>query len=165
MFPAAVDGARISLREWRAGDAEAFHRWIGDPEVTWFLTWGPHGPHQSREELAEILYEQARADRSKYFLAIENVSTGCVIGDTGFTWIAPQIAEIGYFLEPDYWGMGLGQEAAKMIIGLASGLGARHIIATCHADNRRSERVMQACGMTAVAPPKSGLLRYRLVVG
>ncbi len=73
-------------------------------------------------------------------------------GYAGFTWVEENVAEIGYFLEPEYWGNGFASEAASLIIALAIDLGALRVTATCDARNTASERVMQRCGMV---PQKS----------
>ena len=75
-----------------------------------------------------------------------------MIGDAGFQWksAAKGLREggFGYFLEPEYWGQGYATEAAKLVLDLAFGvLGAGLMRASCDAQNRASERVMQKCGL------------------
>ncbi len=63
--------------------------------------------------------------------------------------------EIGYFLMPEFWGMGYATELA----GAMADFGFRHlklhkVCARCNANNLKSEKVMQKLGMT-----KEGQLR------
>ncbi|MEM7172398.1 MAG: GNAT family N-acetyltransferase [Pseudomonadota bacterium] len=148
--PLQREGQRLLLREWRSDEVDALHRWLGDPKVTRFLSWGSRSRSDSREHLALILAEQQAAHRTKYFFALELKATGQVIGDCGFTWSERKVAEIGYFLEPDFWGQGYGTEAARLVIGLAFDLGAPSVRACCDARNGASEGVMRRCGMTPI---------------
>lgn len=162
MFPAKLDGTRINLREWRKDEVDALHRWIGNPDVMRFLSWGSANKAETASYLKEILGAQLEIPRTKYFLAVEDKRLGGTIGDAGFTWIEPNLAEIGYFLEPEYWGMGYGVEAARLVMRLAFQLGADEVQATCFAENRRSERVMQSCGMKLVVQDNPRVRRYCL---
>ncbi|MHA1600335.1 MAG: GNAT family N-acetyltransferase [Alphaproteobacteria bacterium] len=142
-----LTGKRIVLREWQTDEVDAMHRWLGNPKVTHFISWGSAKKVDTASQLAIILAEQQAEFRKKYFLAIEFKATDRTIGDAGFTWIEENVAEIGYFLEPEYWGNGYATEAASMAIDLAFDLGAHTVVAACDARNTASERVMQRCGM------------------
>jgi RimJ/RimL family protein N-acetyltransferase len=138
---------RIVLREWQADEVDAMHRWLGNSKVTRFISWGSANRADTASHLAETLAEQRAEFRKKYFLAIAIKATDRTIGDAGFTWVEENVAEIGNFLEPEYWGNGFATEAASMVIALAFDLGAHTVAATCDARNTASERVMQRCGM------------------
>lgn len=162
LFPIEKNGAKLRLREWREGDAEAMHRWIGNPEVMQHLTWGTSSFSETQDYLNSLISRQCLEPRREYFLAIETGTAGRVIGDAGFTWVSSGTAEIGYFLEPCQWGKGLGLEAARLIIDLAVDLGAHTVAATCFRDNWRSERIMQTCGMTRQPNADPHVLKYAL---
>jgi RimJ/RimL family protein N-acetyltransferase len=146
-----IEDGPLAVRDWRPDDLDAMHRWLGDPEVTRFLTWGARDRGDSARHLAECVAQQTRPDRRKYFLAIE--LDGVVIGDSGFEWklhdAQSREGEIGYFLEPAYWGRGLATRAARLVLSLAfDGLDATVMRAACDARNARSEKVMQRLGMS-----------------
>ncbi|MBO6758045.1 MAG: GNAT family N-acetyltransferase [Roseibium sp.] len=157
-----IAGDRIRLREWRADEVDGMHRWIGNPEVMRFLSWGSANRDDTIRHLEFIVKEQSAKPRTRYFLAIELNDSSRTIGDAGFTWVSSGSAEIGYFLEPEYWGRGLGVEAARMIIDLAFNLGANEVQANCFAENTHSERIMIACGMSSIATEDPLIRRYRL---
>lgn len=143
-----LEGPRILLREWRADELDAMHRWLGDPAVKRFLTWGARTVDDSARHLAECVAEQGRPDRMRYFLAIE--LAGRVIGDAGFEWVggADRRGRLGYFLEPACWGHGYAAEAAGLLLDFAfRTCGAISMGASCDAANLRSERVMLKLGM------------------
>ena len=161
---ATVNRPGIRLREWRPGELEAMHRWLSDPDVTRYLTWGAKSIDDSARHLDLCLAEQARPDRQRYYMAVELAATGEVIGDAGFEWVKEREGDFGYFLLPAYWGKGLGTECARAVLALAFGpCGARTMRASCDARNIASERVMQKCGMQldpqAVTP---GRRAYRI---
>ena len=128
------------------------HRWLGDPDVTRFLSWGARTREDSARHLAECIAERSLVERRRYFLAAELRDSGRVIGDAGFEWTRLEGDEreggFGYFLERAYWGEGYGTEAARLVLALAfSELDATVMRASCDARNLASERVMQKCGM------------------
>jgi ribosomal-protein-alanine N-acetyltransferase len=148
-----LEAEDILLREWRPPELPAMHRWLGNPRVTRFLSWGAATLDDSARQLAECLAaEGVVADRRQFFLAIEELSTQRVIGDAGFEWDSaarqPLAGRLGYFLEPEYWGRGIATHAAGLVLRLAFELGASEMRASCDARNRASERVMQKCGLT-----------------
>jgi [ribosomal protein S5]-alanine N-acetyltransferase len=147
-----LEGTRVVLREWCPDELEAMHRWLSDPEVTRFLSWGARTLEDSARHLAECMAEQTRPDRRRYFLAMELKASGRVIGDAGFEWASgsdgARSGRLGYFIEPAHWGRGYAAEAAELLLDLAFGTcGATSMAASCDASNRGSERVMQKLGM------------------
>jgi ribosomal-protein-alanine N-acetyltransferase len=163
MYPVEVRSTRLLLREWRSDEVLALHRWLADPVVTRYLSWATSTIDESRAHLDEILAEQQAVRRRKYFLALELLTApGATIGDVGFTWIGHQTAEIGYFLEPSFWGRGYASEAVASVFDLIVELGGSAALASCDAENVASENVMKASGMTLSDSPESGRLLYRI---
>ena len=145
-----LETERVRLREWRADELDAMHRWLADPDVTRYLTWGAKSSEDSVRHLELCLAEQREVERTRYFLAIELRTSGEVIGDAGFEWVDRDRQEggLGYFLLPLYWGTGIGTECALLVLQLAfAHCGALAMHASCDARNLASERVMQKCGM------------------
>src|SRR5918994_1841337 len=114
MIPILHSG-RVSLREWRANEIEAMHGWLADPDVMRYLTWGAKTFQDSVRHLDLCIAEQRKIERIRYYLAVELRTGGKVIGDAGFEWINQDLKEgdIGYFLLPAYWGIGLGTECVR----------------------------------------------------
>ena len=147
-----IEGHRILLREWQPDELAAMHRWLGDPVVTKFLSFGARTREDSARHLAECIAEQDLAERRRYFLAVELRESARLIGDAGFQWTRLEGRQreggFGYFLERAYWSRGYGTEAARLVLALAFGeLAATVMRASCDAQNAASEKVMQKCGM------------------
>ena len=165
---AYVRGERLTLREWQPHEGDAMHRWLGDGEVTRFLSWGSRDRTDSERHLTECIRAQEEDPRTRYFLALELHETGRVVGDAGFEWtrVDDEAREggLGYFLEPAIWGRGLGSEAAALVLDLAfRECGATRMRASCDARNEASEGVMQSCGMQRDLESESpGRRAYRI---
>ncbi len=86
VFPVERNGERLRLREWTVGEAEGVHRWLGNPLVNRFLSWGTSTLEESDAHLLAILAAQRARPRTEFFLAIEGLdSLEVTIGDAGFT--------------------------------------------------------------------------------
>ena len=155
-----IHGKRINVREWRANEIDGMHRWLSDPKVNKFLSFGTHTMGESRMHLQDVIASQNKKPRQHFYLAIELTELQTTIGDTGFTWNEKGIAEIGYFLEPKYWGKGYATEAANMMISYAFDAGAHTVLASCDIGNTDSEKVMRRCGMERLKDADAGRLLY-----
>ncbi len=154
-MPARVDHVeteRLILRRWRADDVDALAKVFAKPEVWWF-------PHKRGWSYAET---QAFVDRkledwdtrgwSQWAMAIKD--TEALIGFAGLNPPAflPEVmpaVEVGWRLDPDYWGRGLATEAGRA--GIDAGfdlLGLDEIVSIYEPDNVASGRVMERLGMT-----------------
>lgn len=158
-----LESERVIVREWRLDEVEGMHRWYGDQTVRKFLSFGADSWEESEKYLREsVVPSQSHNPRIEFYLAVELRDSGRTIGDVGFEWIEPGVAEIGYFLEPSYWGHGYATEAAARVIQYAFELGAEAVIATCDSNNTSSERVMQRCGMQRQPTREPGRQLYRV---
>jgi RimJ/RimL family protein N-acetyltransferase len=74
------------------------------------------------------------------------------IGDAGFTRVfsgTETEAQLGCFIEPEYWGNGFATEAARLAVAYAFGnLKLDRVRASCAEENTASERLMKRLGMT-----------------
>lgn len=58
------------------------------------------------------------------------------------------IAEIGYFIKPEFWGCGYGTEMGKALINyLFHNCKYHKVAASCNANNKSSEKIMKKLGM------------------
>ncbi len=145
-----INTERLTLRRFALGDAEAmFKNWANDPEVTRFLTWGPHGDIGVSKGVVEQWVSEYKAN-SIYNWAIALKELGEPIGgisvvnqdDVNFC------CEIGYCLSQAYWRKGIMPEALNAVIDfLFSQVGVNRITAKHDTENPASGRVMQKCGM------------------
>ena len=166
-----LEAERVVLRDWRQGEVDAMHRWLGNPDVTHFLSWGAPTRSDSARHLRECVDAQRHVPRRRYFLAMELRNRPIVIGDAGFEWSdlsgEKREGRLGYFLEPEHWGRGYATEAALRLLDFAFGdLGATGMRASCDERNLASERVMKRCGMQREpASETPGRRAYRITRG
>ena len=88
--------------------------------------------------------------RTKFQLAITLASNGQLIGNCGIRKETPdtQEADIGYELDPHYWGRGYATEAAHAILAFGfRELALHRIWAWCIAENAASAHVLEKLGM------------------
>jgi RimJ/RimL family protein N-acetyltransferase len=163
--------ARLTARDWTPADAEAAFAIYGRDEVTRWLGPQPREPVPSLVHMRQVLDRRIARSREQpdYGLwALELRATGQVVGAV---LLAPlpedsTIVEIGWHLNPDYWGEGYATEAGRGVIALAFGLDrvgpdqigpdlasrpGRPVLASVLAlvdpDNVRSRNVCQRLGM------------------
>jgi RimJ/RimL family protein N-acetyltransferase len=155
--------ARLIARDWVLADAEAAFAIYGRDEVARWLGAEPRRPVGSLAQMRQVLDRRiARGqEQPDYGLwALELRGTGRVIGAV---LLAPlpgddAVVEIGWHLNPDYWGAGYATEAGRGVIDLAFGLNpgqaggrARPVLDRVHAlvdpDNVRSLRVCRRLGL------------------
>jgi RimJ/RimL family protein N-acetyltransferase len=100
--------------------------------------------------LHDFVRWQDEQPRSKFQLAIVLRTTHQLIGTCGIrraTGHAPA-AELGYELDPDYWGHGYATEAARSLLTFGfQTLHLQRVWAQCIAENTASRRVLERLGM------------------
>ena len=159
---------RLTLRPMRTSDAYDMYEYACREDVTTFLLWSPHpSVGYTRDYLA---YIESRYATCEFFdWARTLTDSGKMIGTVGFTKIdAPHnCAEIGYVLNPEYHGEGLGFEAAKRIVEFGfDKLELHRIEAKFMKGNAASVRVMEKLGMTFEGYRRDGMLvkgKYRTI--
>ena len=143
---------RLLLRPWMDSDLEDFFAYASIPAVGKMAGWKAHA---NLDEAWAFL-------RSDWFrrecLAIYHLSDKRVIGSVGLheSWAAKDsrfrhlpAADLGYVLNPAYWGMGLAPEAACAIIDFAFAHMDFKLLTCSHfAENLQSKRVIEKCGFT-----------------
>jgi RimJ/RimL family protein N-acetyltransferase len=174
---------RLIARDWTDGDAQAAFDIYGRDDVMRWLGTQPRRPVPSlthmRQRL-ELMIQRAH-DEPDYGLWAVSLRTGPAAGAVVGAVLLSRLpgdngdVEIGWHLNPDYWGNGYATEAGRGVVGLAFGV-ARvgpesveldpvsggpvsggpvsgrapldRVIALVDADNSRSLAVCRRLGMT-----------------
>ena len=138
---------RLRMRPLEEADLDALYALYSDPRIESWIG------HHSREDTAvELSFQIAHWSRFGWGLwAVEDRATGEFIGDCGlqpFARVGPEV-EVGYELQPERWGAGLGSEAARASVehGLKT-LELDRIIAVVKHGNAASRRVLEKAGLT-----------------
>jgi RimJ/RimL family protein N-acetyltransferase len=163
--------ARLIARDWSAADLDAAFAIYGRDEVARWLGPEPRQPVPSLALMREILDRRIarNSEQRDYGLwALELRATGQVAGAVLLSPLPGDGAavEIGWHLNPEYWGAGYATEAGRGAIALAFGVDtvghhevgpgiasrpARPVLDSVKAvvdpDNVRSMRVCRRLGM------------------
>lgn len=147
---------RLRLRDWQLTDVVDMYEYAKDERV------GPNAgsPVHPSEEVSQEIIESFIEDQTVF--AIELKSEKKVIGSIGIDhrkpfkeWIHLNQREMGYVLNPTYWGHGLMPEAAKRVIEHAfEELDLDVLWCGHYSDNHHSKRVIDKCGFDLIGRKK-----------
>lgn len=138
----------LILREFTQADFEAFAALVADPEVMRFSLKGPI----AKEEAKEYFQKRVLDHYAKYgfgvwaiFLKEDFVGFAGLITQT---LEGKEEVELGFRLNPKYWGKGYATEACKAICRYAfEELGFDRLISIIDPKNHRSLKVASRVGM------------------
>jgi RimJ/RimL family protein N-acetyltransferase len=138
----------LILRDFTRSDFEAFAALVADPEVMRFSLKGP----MAKEEAKEYFQKRVLDHYAKYgfgvwaiflkedFIGFAGVITQALEGK--------EEVELGFRLNPKYWGKGYATEACKAICRYAfDELGFDRLISIIDPKNHRSLKVANRVGM------------------
>jgi ribosomal-protein-alanine N-acetyltransferase len=149
-FP-ILETERLRLRQITHADAEALIGIFGNPEVLRYISDDP--PCKTREEAIHMIdWMHSWFDQKgglRWGIALCNDDK--MIGTCGFHFLSREHrrCDIGYDLQPAYWGRGYITEATHaMVRWCFENLDLHRIQADCTAGNIGSERVLEKVGFT-----------------
>ena len=147
--PPYIETRRLVLRKMQKNDAADMYEYASRSDVTRYLLWEPHESESYTHKY--LSYIQSRYRAGDFFdWAITLKDSGKMIGTCGFTKITVEYnsAEIGYVLNPSYWGYGIAPEAVTAVMRYGfNELRLHRIEARYMIGNDRSRRVMDKIGM------------------
>lgn len=143
---------RLTLRKIRSSDANDMYEYSKNEEVTSFLLWRPHADIEFTKAYIEYLFDEySKGNFYDWAIVVRcGEHKNKMIGTVGFTSfdLSQQTAEIGYVLNPDFWGNEVAAEALREIIYFGfTKLKLHRIEAKYIVGNKRSVRVMEKCNM------------------
>jgi RimJ/RimL family protein N-acetyltransferase len=141
---------RLLLREFVESDWEAVLAYQQDPLYLRYNEWTSRTEAEVRGFVQMFLDQQRQAPRIKFQFAVTLKPTGQLIGNCGVRRTAAEAREgdLGYELDPRFWGHGYATEAARAVLGFGfSHLDLQSISAWCIAENLASARVLEKIGM------------------
>lgn len=140
---------RLTLRRMMVADTGDMYEYACRQDVTRYLTWYPHPDREYTREYLQYLGKRYAAGMF-YDWAVVYEPDCKMVGTCGFTAFHPanDCAEVGYVLNPEYWGKGIATEALTRVLQFAfEELGVNRVEARFMEDNVRSRRVMEKVGM------------------
>ncbi|MGC4771550.1 GNAT family N-acetyltransferase [Micromonospora sp. DT44] len=148
MFPVAITGPRLTLREFREDDLDASMAVVGDPEVTRSLSFDARNRAEQAERLAQDITRAQTAPRPDYYLAIAN-DTDVLVGFIRIGLARDKSGELGYAIRREDWNKGYATEAATLMLDFGfNTLHLHRIQAACGPDNHASQRLLARLAFT-----------------
>ena len=138
------------------------HSYASKEEVCKYQPWGPNSFEDTKAYLEEVLAETKKETRNRYVFAVIDKENCKMIGagELFHLDLSNKSGEIGYIINPDFWGKGIATQVANILIDYGfNELKLNRIYATCDARNSASERVLKKAGMK-----QEGLLRENILL-
>lgn len=156
LFFPELDTERLHLCQLTIDDLDFVYQHFSDPRVAEFLLDEPPISNIAQaQEIIEFYQHPERKTWNRWGISLK--TTGQLIGTCGFhKWNKRDLhAEIGYDLNPDFWGKGIMTEALRAAIQNGfKRMGLNRIAAIVYPQNQRSLQLLHNLGFQT-----EGLLR------
>lgn len=155
-----LETERLILRKMLVLDTDDMYSYAHRADVTRYLTWNPHPNKNYTREYLEYISTRYVSGEFYDWAIIEKKSRH-MIGTCGFTRFDfhSNGAEVGYVLNPQYWGQGYAPEALRAVMDFGfDEIGLVRIEAKYMEGNTASRRVMEKVGMTYEGMFRSAML-------
>ncbi len=147
----AFQTTRLELRMYRDADFEFLWSMLSDPKVVRFIGNGETRNRSEAHEFMYWIYRSYKEEPTTGLRLLVRQEDGQPIGHAGLvrqTVGGAEELEIGYWIAPQYWGMGYAKEAAASLrdYGIKQ-LGKKRFVSLIQPDNRASRKVAESIGM------------------
>ncbi len=152
---------RLMLRPLSVLDADDMFEYSRTPYVGPQAGWEPHNSvSETIIVIRNLITPKSNHDIGIW--AIVEKNTNKMIGTIELYNHTPlHKAELGYALNPKYWGQGIVPEASNEIIAYGfEYLSLKRIVVEIFPDNIQSKRVCEKCGFTFEGIARNGYIRY-----
>ena len=160
-----LETKRLILRRQVIEDLDALWALYCDPEITKYIPDAPKTYAEARQELEWHMNGHPRNPELGLWATIHK-ETGRFIGRCGllpWTIDGQEEVEVAYTIARDYWGQGLGTEAAQAIVQYAfEQLNFSRLVCMIEPGNQASARVARKIGMTFEKEMEDALGPYLL---
>ncbi|KIA94634.1 hypothetical protein OC25_09605 [Pedobacter kyungheensis] len=135
---------RFLLRQFCANDLPFIFNGLSNPDVIRYYGVNYSTLDETNDQL--IWFNEIQENETGIWWAICDKSTLNLLGAIGFNDLkkTEQEAEIGFWLLPEYWGLGIIKEAASAVLGYASKvLNLATIVALVETENNNSKKILK----------------------
>ena len=149
---------RLVLRAHRMTDLDDLLLFHSDPDVVRYVPWPVRDRPATEETLRTKLGQTVLDEHGQWLvLAVEERSTGTVIGEVLLKWASERQGELGFAFGRSHQGQGYAAEAARAILGLAfDDLGFHRVSAVVVDGNDPSVRLLGRLGFRPEAAHVDG---------
>jgi RimJ/RimL family protein N-acetyltransferase len=146
----AIETERLRIRDVVLSDRDAFHAYMKRETYWRYVPIEPPTLEWVETLVKNCIREQDRDPRTHYFLAAVLKETGAVVGEAILRVenFRHGQAEIGWGVDSEHTGRGLGTEIGQAMLQLGFSLGLHRLYARCRTQNTASLRIMAKLGMT-----------------
>lgn len=143
-----LTGPRLTLRPWRAQDADAVHAAMQDRTLHEFLPLPDPYTAQDAHDYVTRFGDEGRAEGRGLGCALVETATGRVVGSAALRLPGPRRAnaEVGYWVAGTGRGHGYAAEATRVLAGWAFEHGVPRVELLCAVRNLASIRTALAAG-------------------
>lgn len=145
-----LESERTVIRHFKNSDLESFLHYRSDPSVAKYQLWGPFSRKDAIEFIKKFSTEPQGQTNEWAGFAIELKGTETLLGDCALKILEgdhPQ-AEIGFNIDPQYQGQGLGTEAIRCLLDyLFDELGFHRVIAITDTANISAVQLLERLNM------------------
>ena len=137
---------RLVLRDFVFPDFDAVHEYASDPLVTRFTSFGPNTSDETRDFLTRSIKARSAIPRKIHTFAVVERTSSQVIGGCGLEQCdgTGRHFAFGYCLHRNWWGRGIGKEAASALVQFGFGtLQAHRLWAHVFVGNAASIRILE----------------------
>ena len=156
-----LEGDRIVLRELRGSDATSLFAMISPPDVSRFISPPPPSVPAFEHFVATSLAQQAAGKLACFAVTLKGHDTAIGVFQVRSLEPSFKTAEWGFAIGSPFWGTGLFEEAAELVLAFVfTTLGVHRLEARAAVRNGRGNRALQKVG----AVPE-GILRQAFFCG
>lgn len=144
-----IETRRLIIREFKINDLDELFIVMSDPEVMRYSVSGPRSRKNTEEFIKASIDAYQRHSLAQHAVVLKQSQS--LIGCSGF--FTPMVnniqeIELSYRLARNYWGQGLGTEAAQACCDYAfSDLLLKRLISIIEPENTASIRVAEKVGL------------------
>lgn len=140
-----LETERLILRSWEESDAEDLYEYAKNDLVGPNAGWKPHESISESKEIIKM-FKESNKDYAIQLKENEKVIGGTGLYPTSLAKDDPKQGEVGYVLNPDYWGQGIIPEAVNELIRYGFEDLNIDVVWCAHFDfNYKSKRVCEKC--------------------
>lgn len=156
-----IETPRLILREVKVSDCHDMYEYAKLPFVGPTAGWEPHHSVNETKTILQLFVDKKKYGQLGVFAVIYK-ETNKMIGTIELhTYVKGFKAELGYTINPLYWGMGLAVEASVEVMKWGfNELQLKRLECTTFTTNTRSKRVCEKLHFTYEGIRKNGYMLY-----